>query len=80
MDQNTATATGTLAPVADIHQHRASDTVAPTAFGLENLMALRDALVALKGPLSNIPTLRTNVEERLFNQAAQDRILKQRPR
>lgn len=42
---------------------------------LERLMALRDALVVLKGPLADDPELRENVQRRLFNAHANDRIL-----
>lgn len=42
---------------------------------LDRLMALRDALVALKGPLAEDPKLRENLQERLFNEEANIRVL-----
>jgi predicted component of type VI protein secretion system len=76
MDRNTATVIETLAPVADTHTFNISESVTATPFGLENLMALRDALFVLKGPLGNIPALRTTIQNRLLNQAARDRLLR----
>lgn len=38
-------------------------------------MGLRDALVALKGPLANDPKLREDLEARLFNEEASSRVL-----
>ncbi|AZE61152.1 hypothetical protein PFLU3_42270 [Pseudomonas fluorescens] len=42
---------------------------------LDRLMELRDALVALKGPLADDPRLREDVQERLFNEEANSRVL-----
>ena len=42
---------------------------------LDRLMALRDALVALKGPLANDAKLREDLHERLFNEEANNRVL-----
>jgi len=42
---------------------------------LDRLMALRDALVALKGPLADDPKLREDLHERLFNEEANNRVL-----
>lgn len=38
-------------------------------------MALRDALVALKGPLADDPKLREDLQERLFNEETHCRVL-----
>ncbi|MEX5510898.1 MULTISPECIES: type VI secretion system contractile sheath small subunit [Pseudomonas] len=42
---------------------------------MDRLMALRDALVALKGPLADDPRLREDLHERLFNEEANNRVL-----
>ena len=42
---------------------------------LDRLMALRDALVALKGPLADDPRLRENLQARLFNEETHSRVL-----
>jgi len=42
---------------------------------LDRLMELRDALVALNGPLADDPGLRENVQKLLFNEEADDRVL-----
>ncbi len=42
---------------------------------LDRLMALRDALVALKGPLADDPALRENLQRQLFNEEADSRVL-----
>lgn len=38
-------------------------------------MALRDALVALKGPLADDPRLREDLQARLFNEETHSRVL-----
>ncbi|EJF72104.1 MAG: type VI secretion system contractile sheath small subunit [Pseudomonas sp.] len=38
-------------------------------------MELRDALVVLKGPLANNPSLRENVQNLLINEETDDRVL-----
>ncbi|NWC92951.1 type VI secretion system contractile sheath small subunit [Pseudomonas sp. IPO3778] len=38
-------------------------------------MELRDALVVLKGPLANDPSLRENVQNLLINEETNDRVL-----
>ncbi|UVL11603.1 type VI secretion system contractile sheath small subunit [Pseudomonas rhodesiae] len=38
-------------------------------------MELRDALVALKGPLGSEPALQENLRRRLFSEEADDRVL-----
>jgi len=64
----------------------ASDTVVPLTRDqvnvgyiplpkLDRLMELRDALVVLKGPLANDPSLRENVENLLINEETNDRVL-----
>ncbi|MFO2463410.1 type VI secretion system contractile sheath small subunit [Pseudomonas sp. 15FMM2] len=42
---------------------------------LDRLMELRDALVALKGPLANDPLVRENVHKLLVNAENQERVL-----
>ncbi|WP_371316507.1 type VI secretion system contractile sheath small subunit [Pseudomonas sp. D8002] len=42
---------------------------------LDRLMELRDALVVLKGPLANNPSLRGNVQNLLINEETDDRVL-----
>ncbi|SQH33581.1 type VI secretion system contractile sheath small subunit [Pseudomonas mucidolens] len=42
---------------------------------LNRLMELRDALVALKGPLANDPQLRENVQKLLINAENHERVL-----
>lgn len=42
---------------------------------LHRLMQLRNALVALKGPLGSDPGLQANLQERLFNAETDDRVL-----
>ncbi|WP_352231437.1 type VI secretion system contractile sheath small subunit [Pseudomonas sp. ChxA] len=42
---------------------------------LDRLMALRDALVALKGPLANDSALQENLHRQLFNDEANSRVL-----
>ncbi|WP_256349841.1 type VI secretion system contractile sheath small subunit [Pseudomonas sp. B6002] len=42
---------------------------------LERLMGLRDALVALKGPLADDPELKKNLQKHLFNEETDCRVL-----
>ena len=42
---------------------------------LDRLMELRDALVALKGPLANDPRLRESVQKSLINAENHERVL-----
>ncbi len=42
---------------------------------LDRLMGLRDALVVLKGPLANDPSLRENLQNLLINEETNDRVL-----
>ncbi|MDL2185657.1 type VI secretion system contractile sheath small subunit [Pseudomonas sp. ChxA] len=42
---------------------------------MDRLMALRDALVALKGPLANDSALQENLHRQLFNDEANSRVL-----
>ena len=42
---------------------------------LDRLMELRDALVALKGPLADDPALQENLQRHLFNEEADTRVL-----
>ncbi|RMP63228.1 hypothetical protein ALQ18_00924 [Pseudomonas marginalis pv. marginalis] len=45
--------------------------------GLDRLRTLRNALVALKGPLANDPALQANLQRHLFNEATDTRVLGQ---
>ena len=42
---------------------------------MKGLMELRDALVALKGPLGNVPSFRKAIEEVLTDQSAREKVL-----
>lgn len=42
---------------------------------MKALMELRDALVALKGPLGNVPSFRKAIEEVLTNQESREQVL-----
>lgn len=42
---------------------------------LDRLMELRDALVALKGPLADDPALLKNLQRHLFNEETDTRVL-----
>jgi type VI secretion system protein ImpB len=42
---------------------------------LDRLMALRNALVALKGPLAGEPGMQENLQKQLFNEEADNRVL-----
>lgn len=44
---------------------------------LNKLLELRDALTALKGPLSNIPEFRKKVQELVKDEAVRDQLLKE---
>ncbi|WP_460164774.1 type VI secretion system contractile sheath small subunit [Pseudomonas sp. S1_G07] len=60
------------APLAEVHVGYLA--VPP----LDRLMRLRDALVALKGPLVSDAGLQENLRRRLFNEEAHDRMLGKR--
>lgn len=51
------------------------DAVAAQVPELAELLKLREALKALKGPLSNIPDFRKKVQEAIKDDAARDRLL-----
>jgi type VI secretion system protein ImpB len=42
---------------------------------LDRLMSLRNALVALKGPLAGDPGLQENLQKQLFNEETDNRVL-----
>lgn len=44
---------------------------------LKKLLDLREALVALKGPLGNVPAFRKAIQSTLEDEAARDRLLKE---
>lgn len=48
---------------------------ATCALQLGKLMKLRDALIALKGPLASSPGARSYIERRLLNDEVYDRVL-----
>ena len=42
---------------------------------LKKLIELREALVALKGPLGNVPAFRSKLQELLDNDSAREKLL-----
>ncbi|WP_114192116.1 type VI secretion system contractile sheath small subunit [Edaphovirga cremea] len=53
------------------------DNIARKVPELNKLLELREALVALKGPLGNIPAFRTRLQELLNNDDAREQLLKE---
>lgn len=53
------------------------DHVAKKVPELKKLLELREALVALKGPLGNIPAFRLRLQELLSNEAVREQLLKE---
>jgi type VI secretion system protein ImpB len=53
------------------------EAVAQATPELKKLLELREALTALKGPLSNIPEFRKKVQELVKNEAAREQVLKE---
>lgn len=53
------------------------DNIARQVPELKKLLALREALVALKGPLGNIPAFRKRLQELLENEQAREQLLKE---
>jgi type VI secretion system protein ImpB len=51
------------------------DSVARQVPELKKLIELREALVALKGPLGNVPSFRSKMQELLDNDDARDKLL-----
>ncbi|MBA1429796.1 type VI secretion system contractile sheath small subunit [Pseudomonas fluorescens] len=51
------------------------DGLAVAAPRLDRLMGLRNALVALKGPLADEPGMQENLQKRLFNEEVDSRVL-----
>ncbi|MAZ04832.1 type VI secretion system contractile sheath small subunit [Marinobacter sp. SS8-8] len=51
------------------------DSVARQVPELNRLIELREALVALKGPLGNVPLFRSKLQELLDNDGARDKLL-----
>lgn len=53
------------------------DSVAKKVPELKKLLELREALVALKGPLGNIPAFRLRLQDLLSNEAMREQLLKE---
>lgn len=53
------------------------DNVAKKVPELKKLLELREALVALKGPLGNIPAFRTRLQDLLSNEEVREQLLKE---
>ena len=51
------------------------DRVARQVPELNKLLELRDALVALKGPLGNIPAFRSRLQSLLYDESLRDQLL-----
>ena len=53
------------------------DAIAQQVPEMKKLLDLREALVALKGPLGNVPAFRTKLQELLDDPAARDKLAKE---
>jgi len=53
------------------------DNVARKVPELKKILELREALVALKGPLGNIPAFRSRLQELLSNEEMREQLLKE---
>ena len=51
------------------------DSIASQVPQVKKLVDLREALVALKGPLGNVPAFREKLQELLGSEEARDRLL-----
>ena len=53
------------------------DSISRQVPELKKLIELREALVALKGPLGNVPSFRSKLQELLDNDDARDKLLQE---
>lgn len=53
------------------------DSIAKQVPELQKLIELREALVALKGPLGNVPSFRSKMQELLDNDEAREKLLQE---
>jgi len=53
------------------------DGIAVQVPELQNLLALRSALIALKGPMGNVPTFRRKIQSLLGDETAKKRLIKE---
>mgnify|MGYP003576329433 CR=1 FL=1 len=77
LDENNAEGTLAMALRFRTLNDFTPDAIAQQVPELKKLLDLREALVALKGPLGNVPTFRTKLQELLDDPAARDKLAKE---